>query len=167
VLDRLTIEPRTGLGIASVMARSIADPTAISTHIGLAPPNGPRAVWAGKRTILGTGPGTWLLLEEEAPADFADVLQKELAGLASVADQSSAYNVHRLTGADARRLLQRGAAIDFHPDGFGPGAAASTLIAHIGVMLWQVDDRPTYDIAMFRSYTESFIHWLDEACAAL
>ena len=31
----------------------------------------------------------------------------------------------------------------------------------MGVTLWQVDDAPTYDIAVFRSLAGSFWKWLD------
>jgi sarcosine oxidase subunit gamma len=87
--------------------------------------------------------------------------------LASVSDQSSGYAVLRVTGPTARHLLSRGAFIDFHPSVFGPGSAAVTTIAHIGVVLWQLDDAPTYDVALFRSYAESFWHWIETTCAAV
>lgn len=167
MLDHVTVEPRTRLGIASVMGRKGVDAAAIGAQIGLALPTGPRAIGQGKRTAIGTGPGAWLLVEEEANSDFAVALQEGLVGLASVSDQSSGYCVMRLVGGSARRLLQRGASIDFHPDSFGPGAAAATVIAHIGAIIWQVDDRPAYDIAIFRSYVESFNYWLSETSAAL
>jgi sarcosine oxidase subunit gamma len=167
VPDQLAIEPRDRLGIASVMARRNVEAAAIGARIGLPMPNGARAAFSGSRTVVGTGAGTWLLFEEEAASDFADILQEQLAGLASVSDQSSAYSVQRISGAASRRLLQRGAAIDLHPESFGPGAAAVTVFAHIGVILWQVDQQPTYEIATFRSYTESFRHWLEQSLVAL
>lgn len=167
MVDRPTILQREGLGIASVMARKWVDPAAIGAALGTEIPRGPHATFAGARTVLGTGPGAWLILADDADPDFADALAKELTELASVADQSSAYVVQRLAGLGARTLLQRGAAIDLHPDIFRAGAAATTVIAHIGVIVWQVDDRPTYDVATFRSYATSFGHWLEQTSAAL
>jgi sarcosine oxidase subunit gamma len=98
---------------------------------------------------------------------MASELAASLAGLASIADQSSSYAVLRIKGVSAREILSRGAFIDFDPSVFGPGSAAVTTISHIGVLIWQVDDAPTYDVALFRSYAGSFWHWMTATCAAL
>jgi methylglutamate dehydrogenase subunit D len=155
VSEQLRIEARPQLGIAAVAARKGVD----LARIGAAAGEGP--------SLLGVGPGAWLAVEEDAQPDFADRLQQDLAGLASVSDQSSAYAVLRLSGPGARTVLQRGASIDFHSDVFRVGSVAVTVIAHIGVVIWQVDDAPTYDVFVFRSFAESFRHWLDETAAAL
>lgn len=135
--DPVTITERQGLALATVMARKGADPAAILAR-------------AGAR-LIPTGPGTWLALGE------ADDLAARLSGLASVSDQSGGYIVYRIAGPQARALLQKGAFIDLSV----PVNAAVTMIAHMGVILWQVDEAPEYDLALFRSYAESFAHWLD------
>ena len=165
--DPLTITARESLGIAAVMARRGVDPAAIGAALGVEMPPGPHVIVVGALAIVGTGPGTWLVLADDPGPDFADDLARTLAGLASVSDQSGGYVVQRFAGAAARTLLQRGVAIDLHPDVFRPGSAAATVIAHIAVVLWQVDDHPTYDIAMARSYAGSFRHWADLTAAAL
>jgi sarcosine oxidase subunit gamma len=63
-------------------------------------------------------------------------------------------------GAKARATLAKGVAIDLHPRAFHAGDVAVTQIAHVGVMLWQLDDQPTYAISVFRSLASSFWHWL-------
>lgn len=167
MLDQLIVQPAIDLGIASVMARRGADVAAIGEILGAQMPIGPRAVFSGSRSIVGTGPGTWLVIDDGAAPNLAETLQDGLVGLASVSDQSSGYSVQQMSGIPARKLLQRGAAIDFHPSAFAPGSAATTVIAHIGVILWQVDEWPTFRVATFRSYADSFRHWLDQAAAAL
>jgi sarcosine oxidase subunit gamma len=87
--------------------------------------------------------------------------------MASVSDQSGGYVILRISGPAARTLLQRGAPVDLHPSAFGPGSVAATVIAHIGVIIRQLDATPAYEIALFRSYAASFGHWLDAAVAAL
>jgi sarcosine oxidase subunit gamma len=77
-----------------------------------------------------------------------------------VSDQSDGYAVLRLGGRDVRSMLAKGIAVDLHPRVFRTGDAAVTQIAHMGVMLWQLDDRPTYEIAVFRSLAGSFWHWM-------
>lgn len=154
------IADRPLLGIATVMARGV--PPAID---GLAWPGGPGAAISGGTTIVGTGPGAWLVLRDAAPPGWIDSLESELSGTASVADQSSAYAVLRLGGDGARRLIGRGAFVDFHADAFRAGSAAVTLIAHISATLWQCDDAPTYEVAIFRSNADSFWHWLESAAS--
>lgn len=165
--ERLTITERTGLGIATVMQRRGANTSALSAAIGCALPEGPRRTANGPLSIIGTGPGTWLAMMEDAPVDWAETLQARLAGLASGSDQSGGYLVHRFTGAGAIDLLQRGVAIDLHPAAFPTGSVATTVIAHIGVILWRVDDDPSFDVAIFRSYADSFHHWIDTTQSGL
>jgi len=150
-----------GLGIATVMARKSATAAAIGEALGADLPAGPGAVFADNLAIIGTGPESWLVVKEDAEPDFAARLGETLAGLASVSDQSGGYAVTRLSGEGARTVLQRGAFIDFHPEAFRAGSVASTVIAHIGAIIWQVDDQPSYLVANFRSYASSFQHWLN------
>lgn len=165
--EPLLVEERTRFGLATVMARRGATAEAIGAALGLALPPGPERVVAGERSVAGIGPGVWLVeCQRSGPALAAD-LARTLDGIASVSDQSSGYIIVRLRGAGARTLLQRGAAIDFAADAFGPGSVATTMIAHIGVIVWQIDDRPTYDVALFRSFADSFRHWLGVTAAAL
>ncbi len=115
----------------------------------------------GPLSMIGTGPGSWLAMMEDAAGDWAETLQAQVAGLASVSDQSGGYLVHRFAGPGATAVLQRGVAIDLHPAAFPTGSVATTVIAHIGVILWRVDYDPSFDVAIFRSYADSFRRWID------
>jgi heterotetrameric sarcosine oxidase gamma subunit len=165
--NSLVITEQPGLGLAAVMSRKDVDPAAIGAALGLMPPEGPGRVGDGRLALIGTGPGTWLALTEAPEPDWSLQLAHKLTGLASVSDQSGGYMLFRISGNGARTLLQRGAFIDFHPDVFRPGSAATTVIAHIGVILWQRDDAPTFEVATFRSYAHSFRRWIETAAAAL
>ncbi len=59
----------------------------------------------------------------------------------------------------------KGVAIDLHRDAFGMADVAVTAIAHIGTILWMVDEQPRYRVAVFRSYAGSFWHWLSTSAA--
>lgn len=165
--EPVILQSRDNLGIAAVMARKGMSAGDIGAALGIVLADAPVLSGGGDMIFVGTGPGCWLATRDGATPDFAEELTRRLAGLASVSDQSSGYSVTRLSGQGARTLLQRGAAIDLHPDSFAAGSAATTVIAHIGVILWQVDDRPTYDIATFRSFAGSFSHWLEQTVASL
>jgi len=165
----LRVEERLDLEIATVMSRGDDRALAAKIHgeFGLPLPSTPRRVSNGVKALVGVGPGVWFAVFQGAGPLMASELASSLAGLASVADQTSAYAVLRISGAFARELLSRGAFIDFDPSVFGPGSAAVTTISHIGVTIWQIDETPTFEIALFRSFADSFWHWMMATSTAL
>ena len=162
----VTVTPREGLALASVTAVDGAEDRlaeAIQGRFGLSLPEPGAALFSGETGLIWSGPGQWLALGP-ARGDL-DGLGETLKDLAAVADQSDGRAVLRLSGADARRVLEKGVSVDLHPRALRPGRTAVTAIAHIGVQLWQRDDRPTYEIAVARSFAGSLWSWLDEAAA--
>lgn len=162
----VTVTPREGLALASVTAVDGAEDRLAATiraQLSLSLPQPGAALFAGETGLVWSGPGQWLVL---APArGDLDGLGAALEGLAAVADQSDGRAVLRLSGADARRMLEKGVSVDLHPRAFGPGRTAVTAIAHIGVQLWQRDGSPAYDLAVARSFAGSLWSWLEEAAA--
>ncbi len=165
--EAATLTEREGWGLATVMARKGVGADAIGAALGLALADGPGWIGDTRLMMIGTGPGSWLAHADAADNALADALSLQLGGLASVSDQSSGYRIFRLAGPRARDLLQRGAFIDLHPDRFARRSSAVTVIAHVGTIFWQVEDDPVYDIAVFRSYADSFLHWFASAKASL
>jgi sarcosine oxidase subunit gamma len=161
VAEPLLIDERQGLGLAAVMARKGVGAAAIGAAIGLAPLAEAGRTARADLALISTGPGVWLAVVEDVGGDWPAALEGQLDGLCAVSDQSGAYGVFRISGPGARDLLQRGVAIDLHPDAFAPGSAAATVIAHIGVILWRPGQDETFEVAVFRSYVPSFRHWID------
>lgn len=156
----VTIRPHDELALAIVMARKgrAADLAArAQSAFGIELPARPKRIAADRIAFIGMGPGQWLATEENGNAmSFASRLGAALGDAASISDQSDARAILRLSGPRARDVLAKGLAVDLHPRVFGPGDAALTSIALIGAHLWQLDDAPTYDIAVFRSMAGSF-----------
>jgi heterotetrameric sarcosine oxidase gamma subunit len=153
-------------GLAVVMARA-GGGEALPAALGADLPARSQRSTARDVALVGTGPGVWLAVKDDAEPAWAARLAEKIGDAASVSDQSSGYAVLRLRGSAARELLSRGAFIDFEPPHFVAGSAAVTVIAHIGVILWQLDDAPTYEVALFRSYADSFWHWVKAASAGM
>jgi sarcosine oxidase subunit gamma len=62
-----------------------------------------------------------------------------------------------------RDALAKGVPVDLHPTVFTDDVAV-TIISHIGAIVWQsAPDR--FSIAIFRSYAQSFWHWLAASAA--
>lgn len=161
----LTIIERPGLGIATVMARKGVDPASLEVALGFMPPDGPTRVEHDGLAMIGTGPAAWLAMTETPEVDWPASLERKLTGLASISDQSGSYAIFRIAGENARVLLQRGAFLDLHADRFRTGSTATTVIAHIGVVFWCIDDN-TFDIATFRSYGPSLSRWITTTAAS-
>ena len=87
------------------------------------------------------------------------------AGLAPVTEQSDGRALIGLAGRKARDVLAKGLALDLHPLAFGVGDAALCQIDHIAVHIWQTDETPSYEIAVFRGFARSFWRFLTEAAA--
>ena len=153
-----------GRGLATVMARAGRSKT-ISERLGFALSDGPLRGAHGDVALLGTGPGTWLMIVERRSPDWPRDVAADLAGFASVFDQSSGYAILRLSGIGARLLLQKGMFLDLHSDTFKAGAVAATAIEHIGVIVWCLEES-VFEIAVFRSFASSLSHWLVTAAAA-
>lgn len=159
----LDISERQGLGLATIMARNSVGASAIGEALGLDLAEGPLLTGNVGLTLVGTGPGMWLARYSDLEPDWAERLAEKLKGIASVSDQGGGYVIFQFRGADARELLQRGAFIDLDPSSFGPRSVATTVIAHIGAILWQRDQTPTFEVAVFRSFTASFRDWIAAA----
>ena len=154
--NSLIVEERTGYGLATVMGRKAVSATALGNALGFSAPEGPTRVRHDGLAWIGTGPATWLAMTDAPEIGWPTSLEQRLKGLASISDQSGSYRIFRIAGDKARSLLQRGAFIDLHADVFRQGSAATTVIAHIGVVCWQADDDAAFEVATFRSYAPSF-----------
>jgi methylglutamate dehydrogenase subunit D len=133
---------------------------------GLVLPSGPKRVAANGLGLVGTAPGQWLATAEGSTAsDLLDELMTAVAGLATAAEQSDGKAVIRVAGSRARSALAKGCSLDLDPRAFTPGDAATTPIALIDCTLWQVDDAPTYELAVPSSFAGSFWSWLTGAAA--
>jgi len=125
-------------------------------------PDLPGRVAGRNIAFIWTGPEQWLA---QGPPGKEAELAEAFSGLAFIVDQGHARTLLRVSGPRARDTLAKGLAIDLHPRAFATGSAAATSVAHIAVLLWQVDDRPTYEFAVPRSYALSFWHWLQASAA--
>src|SRR5262249_51202773 len=160
----VTLALRSGPALATVsVRRNQTDALAgrLREVFGLRLAHVPRCVIAGPIAFVWAGPGQWLAMGEgEEGPTFEQRLRATLANLASVNDQSDGRTIFRIRGKRARDALAKGVPIDLHPSVFGAGDAAVTTVAHIGVHFWQVDETPTYEFIISRSFAAAFCHWL-------
>jgi sarcosine oxidase subunit gamma len=165
--DGFVATERDGLGIASLSVRRgqrAALQDRMAAHFGLVLPESPRRIVAGALAAAGTGPGTWLLTSETGSSALIPALRSAVGDTASVADQSDAYAMLRLSGPRLRETLATLMPLDLHPRAFRVGDVAATLAAQIGALLWRLEDgaqgEPTFELAVPRSLASSLWHAL-------
>jgi sarcosine oxidase subunit gamma len=163
----VVISERVGLGLATLAARRGAPlRVAVKASYGVDLSDGSAVVHGPEVSFIGYGPGQWLAVSESlAGESLAGDLAQKLKGLASVSDQSGGRTVLRISGPRARDVLAKGLPIDLDPRAFPLGSAATSIISLMGVQLWQTDDTRSYDLAIFRSVSESFWRWLTASAA--
>ncbi len=167
---------RDRLAIARVGARKEQLPALLARvreRFDIELPLGPRRVEKGELAFIGVGVQSWLAsLDTGRDVDslngFAAALRSVLQGTASVSDQIGSYEILRLTGSRVRDALAKLVPLDLHPRAFIPGAAASTVAAHVPLTLWRREDHsglPVFELAIPRSYAGSFWHGVAESAA--
>ena len=147
--------------IALVVARngfaaSVA--TRLGRAFGVEIADRPGAAIGAASTVIGTGPGRFLVLSTTEP-DLEGTLRALLGNEAAVTEQSDATIAFDLTGEKVPDLLAKGALIDLDPRVFRPGHAATTVIAHIGVTLWRLNETG-WRLLVARSLEASFTRFL-------
>ena len=119
----------------------------------------------GVPPLLQVGPQRWLVIDRR---DRLDSLSASLAtGLEGsvVTDLSQARTVLRIGGGQARDVLAKGCALDLHPGVFPVGSCTATSVAGLAAVLVAVDDAPTYDLHVARTYGQYVWEWICEAAA--
>ncbi len=120
---------------------------------------------AGVRTTLWCGPERWLVVGERATQTLLlTQLERAAAGTAAITDVSDARTVLRVAGA-ASALLVKGCAIDLDSAAMKPGRVTATSLARLHVLLHRVDQSPSFDVYVCRSYAEFLWGWFAQHAA--
>ena len=165
----VTLSERSGLALCVISAgagKANEVAAKVRSVTGLDLPMGPKRVSKDGFALIGTALGQWLAVAGGKGAlPLLAKLAVALKGLATIVDQSNGKAVLRITGPRARDTLAKGCSLDLHPRVFKPGSAATTPVGLIDCQIWQVDERPTYDLAVPTSYAESLWFWLTASAA--
>ena len=121
----------------------------------------------GLSTVYWLGPDEWLIASPAGerptlPALLDDALNGTHASLNVV---SSGFVALRVSGMNAAALLSKGCTLDFHPRSFAAGQCRQSGLAKTSVIISMVDDKPTFDVIVRRSFAEYLALWLLRAGA--
>ncbi|MFF7445482.1 MULTISPECIES: sarcosine oxidase subunit gamma family protein [unclassified Streptomyces] len=117
---------------------------------------------SGPHTVCWLGPDEWLVVSHDEGVLAG--LREALAGApGSVVDVSAHRTTLELSGPSARQVLEKGCPLDLHPRVFGPGQAMQTTVGPVAVLLWQVDEQPTYRLLPRSSFADHLARRLIDA----
>ncbi len=135
---------------------------ALQATLGQPLPTNANTFTVGEDTTYWLGPDEWLLatgLGKES--GIAEHLGKSLSGQCySLVDVTGGQVLLRLGGSHAREVLAQGCTLDLHPRAFKVGQCAQTTLTKTSMLIALIDDAPTFDIIVRRSFAEYAALWL-------
>ncbi|MFQ6022156.1 MAG: sarcosine oxidase subunit gamma [Acidiferrobacterales bacterium] len=123
------------------------------------------ATTKGDTSVLWLGSNEWLVVMPDGrEEETADVLGRVLADCHfAVSNVSDSRVIIGLAGRHARDVLLKGCSLDLHPRSFVPGQCAQSSLARCHMLLHQIDQTPTYDVYVHRSFADYVWRWLEDA----
>jgi sarcosine oxidase subunit gamma len=141
---------------------------AVAGVVGTAVPTRPNTVArGGDNVVCWLGPDEWLIVTRAEREDaIAQGLRAGLSGLfAAVTQIGGGQTVIALRGDAVRDLLAKGCPLDLHPRAFGVDRCAQSHLAKAPILVRQVDEAPSFEIIVRRSFADYLWTWLEDAAS--
>ena len=142
---------------------------AVQATLGQPLPTSANTFTAGEGTQYWLGPDEWLLATGPGKeSGIVEHLEKSLSGQCySLVDVTGGQVLLRLGGSHAREVLAKGCTLDLHPRAFKAGQCAQTTLAKTSMLIALIDDAPTFDIIVRRSFAEYAALWLQHSSRSI
>lgn len=121
------------------------------------PNPGQSAMAKDETRLVRLSPDQAFAIFKRATPDAEPHVQTLLKGAAYTTDQTDVWSGLALDGPLARTALERICPIDLHPDAFVEGAAARTVMEHLGVLILRTGP-DAYLLLSASSSAGSFLH---------
>ena len=125
---------------------------------------------AGSSHNLWMGPDEWLIVSplNETGHLFSNLNKALKNQHYSLVDNTESRTLIRLSGSQARSVLEKGCFIDLHPRSFKQSSVVNTLLGHAHITLHltaltDTADYPIFDLYIHRSFAEYLWSWLEDA----
>ncbi len=138
---------------------------AAETVLGQSLPLEANTMSVGDSRVYWLGPDEWLVVAaSESTAGLLASLTDALAEHhAAVNDVSGGNIAVSISGVDTRNLFAKGCTLDFHPDVFGVEQCAQSGLGKAAVLFGLLDDAPTFEVIVRRSFAGYLVKWLRHA----
>ena len=118
-----------------------------------------------KITALWLSQKEWLIVMNSL-VDNEEVksLQNELSDIHALAiDVSDRWTTINLSGNKAIDVLSKGTSIDLDNSVFGTGACAQTTLWSVNVIIYKIDEKPTFDLFVDSTMAKFLWQWLEHS----
>lgn len=138
---------------------------ATGSALGQVLPVTPNTLSSADHQIYWLGPDESLIITSDARSqDLLARLRKSLSGQhASVIDVTGGQVSMHLSGTAVRDVLAKGCTLDFDPGVFKAGTCAQSALAKANVLLGLINDQPTFELIVRRSFGKYLMLWLEHA----
>jgi heterotetrameric sarcosine oxidase gamma subunit len=118
---------------------------------------------SGDLSLVWLAPERWLAVCPNRGSGVLEAAFRDACGdSGAIIDVSHGRTVIRLSGANARTVLMKGAPLDFHKKVFTPGRAAQSAISQCGTLI-TCPAEDTFDVYVFRAFGQHMWEWLTDA----
>jgi len=114
----------------------------------------------GDATLLRMGSDQAFVMFTHATPDAEPVVAAKLKGAAYTTDQTDVWCALEISGAGARRALERICPLDLHDDAFAVHDVARTMMEHLGVIILRTEAE-RWLLLSASSSAGSFLHALE------
>jgi len=136
----------------------------ISNKLNISLPTSPNTTaYNDKITALWLSQKEWLIVvSASTDAEEVTSLQNHISDIHALAlDVSDRWTTINVSGKKAVEVLSKGTAIDLDISVFGSGACAQTALWTVNVIIYRIDEKPTFDIFVDSTMARFLWQWLD------
>ena len=139
---------------------------AIESVLGLTPPIEANTCHHSEQSALfWLGPDEWLV---HVAIESVDVIMADLQAAfgdmhCAMIEVSDYFSVIELSGQFARSIINSSSPFDIRANHFKTGQCAQTLFGHAAVLIWPVDDKPSFALQVRWSHAKYVYEYLAQS----
>ena len=137
----------------------------ISNKLNISLPTSPNTTANNEKiTALWLSKKEWLIVNPSIDTEEVRSLQNHISDIHALAlDVSDRWTTINVSGKKAIDVLSKGTTIDLDNSVFGSGACAQTTLWTVNVIIYQIDEKPTFDIFVDSTMAKFLWQWLEHS----
>ena len=137
----------------------------ISNKLNISLPTSPNTTANNEKiTALWLSKKEWLIVNPSIDTEEVRSLQNHISDIHALAlDVSDRWTAINVSGEKAIDVLSKGTTIDLDNSVFGSGSCAQTTLWTVNVIIYQIDEKPTFDIFVDSTMAKFLWQWLEHS----
>ena len=137
----------------------------ISNKLNISLPTTPNTTANNEKiTALWLSKKEWLIVNPSIDTEEVRSLQNHISDIHALAlDVSDRWTAINVSGKKAIDVLSKGTTIDLDNAVFGSGSCAQTTLWTVNIIIYQIDEKPTFDIFVDSTMAKFLWQWLEHS----